>query len=419
MKRQRNDGLTKRCGCRRRDWAKCGHPWHLAFMWQRQHYRLGLGSRIRSKTEAKAEADRIRDQIRAGTFGPQASAAPVTLGQLMAVYFERYVRVHRARVSNEESSRAVILRTELPTADGTLRPFTDWPITDITADSLERFKEARLVNKTGGRGRVAVNRNLMLLRACFNWAIHPGGYLTATPFKIGPVTAVHLFPELPRERRLEPGEAERLLAACGPDLRALVEAALETVCRIGELLSLQWRAVRWAQNEIILPATKTKARRVRYVPISPRLHAILEMRRLDLDGQPHGPDAFVFGTQLGERVAYKTVDDWWQRACARAQITGLHFHDLRREAASRLLEGGVPEQYVQQVLGHANLSTTSRYLATTRKGLHQAMERYQARVQTRVNFSETRGRQRPSMAEEHDRKAPETGIGRLPATVHR
>ena len=64
----------------------------------------------------------------------------------------------------------------------------------------------------------------------------------------------------------------------------MVEAALETVCRIGELLSLQWRAVRWAQNEIILPATKTKARRVRYVPISPRLHAVLEMRRLDPDG---------------------------------------------------------------------------------------------------------------------------------------
>ena len=346
MKRRRHDGLTKRCDCRRRDWAKCGHPWHLAFMWRRQHYRLSLGPTITSKTEAKAEADRIRDQIRAGTYGPQASPAPVTLGQLMAVYFERYVRVHRARVSNEESSRAVILRTELPTADGTLRPFTDWPITDITADALERFKEVRLVNKTGGRGRVAVNRNLMLLRSCFNWAIVPGGYLTATPFKIGPVTAVHLFPEVPRDRRLEPGEAERLLPACGPDLRALVEGALETVCRVGELLSLQWRAVRWAQNEIILPATKTKARRVRYVPISPRLHAVLEMRRLDPDGHEHGPDAYVFGNALGERVASKTVEDWWRAACARAQITGLHFHDLRREAASRLLEGGVPEQYV-------------------------------------------------------------------------
>ena len=103
----------------------------------------------------------------------------------------------------------------------------------------------------------------------------------------------------------------------------------------------------------------------------------------------------MFGNAIGEPGVSKTIEGWWRRACARAQITGLHFHDLRREAASRLLEGGVPEQYVQQILGHADLTTTSRYLATTRKGLHAVMERYQARVQTRVNFSEKRGSQRP------------------------
>ena len=309
-------------------------------------------------------------------------------------------------------------------SDGSLRAFRDWPITDITADTLERFKEVRLgqSGQSLGRskgGKVAVNRNLMLLRSCFNWAIVPGGYLTATPFKIGSVTAVHLFPELPRERRLEPGEAERLLAASGPDLRALVEAALETVCRIGELLGLQWRQVRWAQNEIHLQGSKTKARKPRYVPISPRLHAILEMRRLDPDGHEHGPDAYVFGNALGEPGVSKTIEDWWRRACQRAQITGLHFHDLRRKAASRLLEGGVPEQYVQQILGHADLTTTSRYLATTRKGLHMVMERYQARVQTRANTSVTRDSERPSTAVERDTKLPETGIGRQLDVVHR
>lgn len=65
-------------------------------------------------------------------------------------------------------------------------------------------------------------------------------------------------------------------------------------------------------------------------------------------------------------------------ACRRAGIVGLHFHDLRREAASRLLEGHVPEHYVQAFLGHADLTTTSAYLATTRKGLHQQFRRYEA-----------------------------------------
>ena len=194
----------------------------------------------------------------------------------------------------------------------------------------------------------------------------------------------------------------------------MVEAALETACRLGELLSLQWRQVRWTQNEIHLPAGKTKSRRTRIVPISQRLHAMLEMRRHDPDSEVLGPDAYVFGNALGERV--KSIKTAWRLTCARAQITGLHFHDLRREAASRLLEGDVPEHYVQAVLGHADLSTTSTYLATTRKGLHQVLRRYkERRVQTRANLSETRGTQRPSPAEERDTKAPETGLGREPA----
>lgn len=62
----------------------------------------------------------------------------------------------------------------------------------------------------------------------------------------------------------------------------------------------------------------------------------------------------------------------------RARIKGLHFHDLCREAASTLLEGHVSESAVQKILGHADISTTSTYLATTRKGLHVAMRRFEA-----------------------------------------
>jgi site-specific recombinase XerD len=43
----------------------------------------------------------------------------------------------------------------------------------------------------------------------------------------------------------------------------------------------------------------------------------------------------------------------------------LHFHDLRHEAGSRLLEAGWPLHHVQHMLGHANLSQTSTYLNAT------------------------------------------------------
>jgi integrase len=53
----------------------------------------------------------------------------------------------------------------------------------------------------------------------------------------------------------------------------------------------------------------------------------------------------------------------------------LRFHDLRREAGSKFLEGGMAANYVQKFLDHAKLSTTSRYLNITRDGMHAALER--------------------------------------------
>jgi integrase len=51
---------------------------------------------------------------------------------------------------------------------------------------------------------------------------------------------------------LEGDEQQRLFDAAGVHLRDLVAAALETGCREGELLSLQWHQVRWLQNESFL-----------------------------------------------------------------------------------------------------------------------------------------------------------------------
>jgi hypothetical protein len=41
-----------------------------------------------------------------------------------------------------------------------------------------------------------------------------------------------------------------------------------------------------------------------------------------------------------------------------------------------MLEGGVPEHIAQRMLGHANLATTSRYLKTTRRAMHDAIQRF-------------------------------------------
>jgi len=205
------------------------------------------------------------------------------------------------------------------------------------------------------------------------------GYVETTPFKRGGVSVIRVKTgaSSPRTRRLDGDEEARLIAAASPHLQALIIAALETGCRLGELLSLQWQQVRWADNVLLLPANKTKTATARDVPVTSRLHAILEMRRYAPDGAEHPPEAYVFGNEVGERVG--RVMTAWRAACRRAKIEDLHFHDLRREFASRLLESGASDHEVRDWLGHANITTTSRYLATTRVRLRRARVAFEAR----------------------------------------
>ena len=99
------------------------------------------------------------------------------------------------------------------------------------------------------------------------------------------------------------------------------------------------------------------------------------MRRHAPDGKEHPSEAFVFGNDVGEQV--KSIRTAWEKTCKRVGIDprSLHFHDLRREFASRLLESSADLHDVRDFLGHANITTTSRYLQSTPTRLARAIAR--------------------------------------------
>jgi len=231
------------------------------------------------------------------------------------------------------------------------------------------------------RSAVTINHDLKLLRKMFAWGIRER-LLHATPFKVAGENVVRLDPESPREERLTDQERERkLFDAASQHLRGVITAMLETCCRPGEILSLQWQDVDLETRELTIRAEKTKTRRARRLPISSRLLAVLDMRRLDPSGKPFPPDACVFGNRLGERV--KSIRTAWENAREAAALDGFQLRDLRHEAASRFEEAGVLTTDVSKFLGHRNLSTTTRYLNTTSRRLRLALLRVeQARAQS-------------------------------------
>lgn len=393
---------------------------------------------ITSKEEAAGEVERLKTAFRKGELIASevpvldANGAPVldghgkprkrvdistrrrptreiiTVAQLLAAYVKEYVTFERPRsLENVKYQVGAICAEVLELPTGERRPFGEWHWRDVGTGALEKFRGARrtqtvvLVTDRDGQERArrkgglpTTNRDLGLLRAMFNWAIRVD-YVDTTPFKKSTETVVKQTKETARRRRLEGDEGERLLKACDPlllnpktkaplfpqppaRLRPIVEAALETGCRRGELLSLQWWQVKDLDDvspRLDLPASKTKTARDRVVPISGRLKAILEMRRNDPAGEPHGPQAYVFGDEIGRRT--RSIKTAWRLTCRRAKIVDLHFHDLRREAGSRWLDGGVPLQVVRDWLGHTNISQTSTYLDSTLTGQHEAMRRFE------------------------------------------
>lgn len=134
----------------------------------------------------------------------------------------------------------------------------------------------------------------------------------------------------------------------------------------------------------MLEAAKTKTAETRTIPIGPRLRAELDMRRHGADGEDHPPTAYIFGNEAGEQVS--SIRRAWETCVLKAngyapvwsgrgklapesravlRTINLRFHDLRRQFACTLLESGAEMHDVRDFLGHANITTTSRYVQST------------------------------------------------------
>lgn len=381
MPRQSETGNVKKlCACGRPKWAACAHPWYVDYKAPKTHrrranerYRRNLDQLIGQHPESFNEAkDEARRAITAWLDGKDPADLQASDRPTLMQAIEEYGKRPDAAV-DEPAQIGPITKTKVQG-----RPFGEWRLADITREALEAFQRQR--------PRVAGNRNLAMLRALFNWAV-VAGLVESSPFRVGGVTVVRLRSETARTRRLAGDEEDRLLTAAG-GLHDLIVAALETGCRKGELLSLQWHQVRFSPRaELFLPAQKTKAKKDRRVPLSGRLQRLLEKRRNDPAGDPLPPSAFVFGDEVGRRrVSIKTA---WGLTCQRATITDLHFHDLRREAGSRWMDAGVPLATIQRWLGHHNISQTSTYLAASLGGDEAAIMAAFEQKMGRGKMSET------------------------------
>jgi len=149
-----------------------------------------------------------------------------------------------------------------------------------------------------------------------------------------------------RKRRLLEGEEALLMQHAPKALQAVMTFAIETGMRRGEIATLTRDQI--DRKRKVASLDETKNGDGRGVPLSTRAIEAID----SLPAQLVGP---VFGV-TADWISHAFID-----ACKAAGITGLHFHDLRREAISRLFERGLGIEEVRTISGHKTLQMLTVY----------------------------------------------------------
>lgn len=181
-------------------------------------------------------------------------------------------------------------------------------------------------------------------------------------------------------------EVEALLAGPNPDEqlawrdRALIEVAYATGVRVSELVGITLNDL-WFDDSLL--RVMGKGSKERLVPIGRRAlgAAALYARevRPNLDRGKSAGRLFLNarGQPLSRVGAWGIIKKHARRAGLTKKVTP---HTLRHTFATHLLEGGADLRAVQEMLGHADLSTTQIYTHVDREYLREVMVKYHPRA---------------------------------------
>jgi len=221
-----------------------------------------------------------------------------------------------------------------------------------------------------GLSKVSASRRLAALRSFFRFLCREGR------LTINPARAL-LSPRVPRRipARLEEADISLLLDVKGDRLsdrrdRAILELLYATGMRCSELVGLDTMAV---DIEARMLRVLGKGRKERIVPFGKPARAAL-LSYLEIRQATRTRSEALFVNRSGGRLTDRSVRRMMsQRVRSVALKQRVSPHGLRHAFATHLLERGADLRAIQELLGHASLSTTQRY---TNVNTRQILESY-------------------------------------------
>jgi len=271
-----------------------------------------------------------------------------TVEEFRSRFIEEHGRANRHKPSTLISKESIFRNHLLPVL-GNVR------MDELTEEHVQRLKGslAKHSPKTVNCVLAVLNK---MLRTALKWHVIEALPITME-FVKAPPTVMRFYDD---------DEYERLILAAsqvGPLVQLVVLLAGDAGLRAGEIMALEQADIDWTHGLITVQrsewrgnVTVPKGGRSRRVPITQRLRsALLASRHL------RGPR--VFYRPEGEHVRARTLRTWLEQTqeIAGVRATGA-IHILRHTFCSRLAMRGAPAKAIQELAGHADLSTTLRYM---------------------------------------------------------
>ncbi|HEX4020297.1 MAG TPA: tyrosine-type recombinase/integrase [Acidobacteriaceae bacterium] len=231
-----------------------------------------------------------------------------------------------------------------------------------------------------GLAKSSVARALASIRSWYRWLARQG-HVELNPARL--VATPKLPKHLPRVpgieqmhqvlNSLQPGDkpsGDRSEEAAWPERDAVIfELLYGSGIRNAELVGLNLDDVEWA-NECLL--VRGKGRKQRYVPLGDAaavaIRAYLPLRSQKLAAAGKRSEALMLNARLkGDgRLTTRSVGRIVKRIAMRRGLPAdVHPHTLRHAFGTHMLEEGADLRAIQEMLGHARLSTTQRYTHLT------------------------------------------------------
>lgn len=228
--------------------------------------------------------------------------------------------------------------------------------------------------------KASIARKLAALRTFFQFLVREG-MLEMNPAKL--VSTPRLEKKLPKHLSIEEAikfvETPNLETHLGKRDRAMLELMYATGVRVAELTKLNLAHIDF-KNRLI--RVSGKRRKERIVPFGePALEALkmyLDVREGFLDAAPvseREPEAMFLnyqGTRITTRSVGRMVEKYIRICAGRYDISP---HALRHSFATHLLDSGADLRDIQELLGHARLSTTQVYTHVSMEKLIQVYDK--------------------------------------------